>query len=276
VGARGAGPGTGAPPLRDARRILWPRRRPARAPRANGHDRHGPRRGRRLRARAGARRRRHVRLPWVLPADVGGDVAGGRTGTVGALLRWWRTQDLLDRSGSALRAGAWAFSLLAFLVMACNEHGDWRQFERYEEYRLAHLRRLSLSLSLPSLSGRASPLFSSNELISVCLLGTSLPSACWPSSTRRCSYSGTASASLVARTWSPRPASSSTSPETRYLYLHIHSTSALNSACWAFHVPFSCFPSHGICFNPRALDSVINLQHTFRLVSHCHTSLGVN
>ncbi|PWZ46313.1 hypothetical protein Zm00014a_005245, partial [Zea mays] len=106
--------------------------------------------------------------------------------------------------------------------------------------------------------------------------GTSLPSACWPSSTRRCSSSGTASASPVARTWSPRPASSSTSPETRYLYLHIHSTSALNSACWAFHVPFSCFPSHGICFNPRALDSVINLQHTFRLVSHCHTSLGVN
>ncbi|PWZ28870.1 Serine/threonine-protein kinase SAPK10 [Zea mays] len=62
-------------------------------------------------------------------------MAGGRTGAVGALLRWWRTQDLLDRSGSALRAGAWAFSLLAFLVMACNEHGDWRQFDRYEEYR---------------------------------------------------------------------------------------------------------------------------------------------
>ncbi|PWZ19079.1 CASP-like protein 4B4 [Zea mays] len=42
---------------------------------------------------------------------------------------------LLDRLGSALCAGAWAFSLLAFLVMACNEHGDWRQFDRYEEYR---------------------------------------------------------------------------------------------------------------------------------------------
>jgi hypothetical protein len=72
-------------------------------------------------------------------------MAGGRTGAVGALLRWWRTQDLLDWSGSALRAGAWAFSLLAFLVMACNEHGDWRQFDRYEEYRSAHLRCLSLS-----------------------------------------------------------------------------------------------------------------------------------
>jgi hypothetical protein len=36
---------------------------------------------------------------------------------------------------SALRAAAWAFSLLAFLIMVCNEHGDWKQFDRYEEYR---------------------------------------------------------------------------------------------------------------------------------------------
>lgn len=85
--------------------------------------------------------------PVAAPAEgAGGDVAAGRTGAVGALLRRWRTQDLLDRSGSALRAAAWVFSLLAFLVMACNEHGDWRQFDRYEEYRPAHLRRLSLSL----------------------------------------------------------------------------------------------------------------------------------
>jgi hypothetical protein len=85
--------------------------------------------------------------PVAAPAEgAGGDVAAGRTGAVAALLRRWRTQDLLDRSGSALRAAAWAFSLLAFLVMACNEHGDWRQFDRYEEYRSAHLRRLSLSL----------------------------------------------------------------------------------------------------------------------------------
>jgi len=54
---------------------------------------------------------------------------------VGAALRRWRAQDVLEWSGSALRAGAWALSLLAFLVMACNEHGDWKQFDRYEEYR---------------------------------------------------------------------------------------------------------------------------------------------
>ncbi|CAL4892926.1 unnamed protein product [Urochloa decumbens] len=70
-------------------------------------------------------------------AEGAGDAAatGRSAGAVGAVLRRWRTQDALERSGSALRAGAWAFSLLAFLVMACNEHGDWKQFDRYEEYR---------------------------------------------------------------------------------------------------------------------------------------------
>jgi len=70
------------------------------------------------------------------PAEGSDAAAGGRSaGVVGAALRRWRAQDVLERSGSALRAGAWALSLLAFLVMACNEHGDWKQFDRYEEYR---------------------------------------------------------------------------------------------------------------------------------------------
>ncbi|XP_062231122.1 CASP-like protein 4B4 [Phragmites australis] len=68
------------------------------------------------------------------PAQGQGASADGG-GVVGAVLRRWRTQDLLDRSGSALRAAAWALSLLAFLVMVFNEHGDWRQFDHYEEYR---------------------------------------------------------------------------------------------------------------------------------------------
>ncbi|KAM0832699.1 hypothetical protein ACQ4PT_025153 [Festuca glaucescens] len=66
----------------------------------------------------------------------GGDAgASGGGGAVGAIVGRWRRQDLLDKSGSALRAAAWAFSLLAFLIMVCNEHGDWKQFDRYEEYR---------------------------------------------------------------------------------------------------------------------------------------------
>lgn len=73
------------------------------------------------------------------PAEgaAGDSAGGGSTGVVGAALRRWRAQDALERYGSALRAGAWALSLLAFLVMACNEHGDWKQFDRYEEYRSA-------------------------------------------------------------------------------------------------------------------------------------------
>ncbi|CAN6333463.1 unnamed protein product [Urochloa humidicola] len=78
-----------------------------------------------------------VAAPAAEGASAGDAAATGRSGggAVGAVLRRWRTQDALERAGSALRAGAWAFSLLAFLVMACNEHGDWMQFDRYEEYR---------------------------------------------------------------------------------------------------------------------------------------------
>ncbi|RLN29461.1 CASP-like protein 4B4 [Panicum miliaceum] len=75
-------------------------------------------------------------VPAAAPAEGRHAASGGRSASVvGAALRRWRTQDPLERSGSALRAGAWALSLLAFLVMACNEHGDWKQFDRYEEYR---------------------------------------------------------------------------------------------------------------------------------------------
>lgn len=61
-------------------------------------------------------------------------VASGE-GVVSAVVRRWRRQDLLEKSGSALRVAAWAFSLLAFVVMGANDQGDWRQFEHYEEYR---------------------------------------------------------------------------------------------------------------------------------------------
>ncbi|CAN4106168.1 unnamed protein product [Withania somnifera] len=34
-----------------------------------------------------------------------------------------------------LRCIALLFSLFAFIIMASNKHGDWRDFDRYEEYR---------------------------------------------------------------------------------------------------------------------------------------------
>ncbi|KAL5231167.1 hypothetical protein ABZP36_029943 [Zizania latifolia] len=71
-------------------------------------------------------------------ADTGAaanDGAPAGEGVVGAVARRWRRQDLLDKSCSALRAAAWALSLLAFVVMGTNDHGDWKQFDSYEEYR---------------------------------------------------------------------------------------------------------------------------------------------
>ncbi|CAL9196278.1 unnamed protein product, partial [Musa hybrid cultivar] len=52
-----------------------------------------------------------------------------------ALLAWWRGKGLLERSAVVLRPLALVFSLLAFIVCASNRHGDWKNFERYEEYR---------------------------------------------------------------------------------------------------------------------------------------------
>ena len=90
-------------------------------------------------------------VPAAAPAEGADAAAGGRSaGVVGAALRRWRAQDVLERSGSALRAGAWALSLLAFLVMACNEHGDWKQFDRYEEYRWVSTSRGSAPLRRPA------------------------------------------------------------------------------------------------------------------------------
>ncbi|KAF0931525.1 hypothetical protein E2562_005505 [Oryza meyeriana var. granulata] len=63
-----------------------------------------------------------------------GNVDGGE-GVVGTVVQRWQRQDLLEKSGSVLCVTAWAFSLLGFVVMGTNDHGDWMQFEHYEEYR---------------------------------------------------------------------------------------------------------------------------------------------
>ncbi|RZS07794.1 hypothetical protein BHM03_00038694, partial [Ensete ventricosum] len=56
-----------------------------------------------------------------------------------ALIAWWRGKDLLERSGLVLRPLALIFSLFAFIVCASNRHGDWKNFNRYEEYRCRFL-----------------------------------------------------------------------------------------------------------------------------------------
>ncbi|KAK7339988.1 hypothetical protein VNO77_20679 [Canavalia gladiata] len=56
-------------------------------------------------------------------------------GGIGGILRRWKREDLMKRGSLALRGIALLFSLLSFIVMASNKHGDWREFDHYEEYR---------------------------------------------------------------------------------------------------------------------------------------------
>lgn len=54
---------------------------------------------------------------------------------VGNIINRWKREDLLNKGSLGLRCIALLFSLLAFIIMASNKHGDWRDFDRYEEYR---------------------------------------------------------------------------------------------------------------------------------------------
>jgi hypothetical protein len=66
----------------------------------------------------------------------------------------WRREDLLDKSPLALHAAAAAFAFVALVLVASNQHGDWMQFDRYQEYRCV---RDPIRVCLPPSSIRASP-----------------------------------------------------------------------------------------------------------------------
>ncbi|KAL9227753.1 hypothetical protein vseg_003404 [Gypsophila vaccaria] len=54
---------------------------------------------------------------------------------VGSVLRRWKGDDYIRKGSLSLRALGLLFSLLSFIVMATNNHGDWKEFGKYEEYR---------------------------------------------------------------------------------------------------------------------------------------------
>lgn len=60
---------------------------------------------------------------------------GSGEAAVTAVVRRWRREDLLDKAALLLRVAAWLLSVISFLVMASNKHGDWKEFGKYEEYR---------------------------------------------------------------------------------------------------------------------------------------------
>ncbi|CAI9768405.1 unnamed protein product [Fraxinus pennsylvanica] len=59
----------------------------------------------------------------------------GRGTGVSNIVRRWKREDLLKRGSLGLRGFGLLFSLLAFIIMASNKHGDWKEFDKYEEYR---------------------------------------------------------------------------------------------------------------------------------------------
>lgn len=62
--------------------------------------------------------------------------AGNRESTsVSEIVRRLKREDLVKRGSLILHGLALIFSLIAFIVMATNTHGDWKDFDRYEEYR---------------------------------------------------------------------------------------------------------------------------------------------
>ncbi|CAI9097211.1 OLC1v1033584C2 [Oldenlandia corymbosa var. corymbosa] len=70
----------------------------------------------------------------------GGDVEnqgqpGGGGAGISNILRRWKREDLLKKGSLALRGIALVCSLLAFIIMASNKHGDGRNFDDYEPYR---------------------------------------------------------------------------------------------------------------------------------------------
>lgn len=59
----------------------------------------------------------------------------GGGGGIGNMVRRWKNEDLLKRGSLATRGVGFVSSLLTFLIMACNKHGDWKDFDKYGEYQ---------------------------------------------------------------------------------------------------------------------------------------------
>lgn len=70
--------------------------------------------------------------------DVEGQAAeGGRTAGFGVtgIVRRWQRENLVKKGTLATRGLGFIFSLLSFLIMACNRHGNWQNFDNYDEYK---------------------------------------------------------------------------------------------------------------------------------------------
>ncbi|XP_062210951.1 CASP-like protein 4B1 [Phragmites australis] len=64
----------------------------------------------------------------------GGARARRGGGVVDSVVVRWRREDMLDKSPLALHAAAAVFAFVALVLVASNQHGDWMEFGRYQEY----------------------------------------------------------------------------------------------------------------------------------------------
>ncbi|XP_008660236.1 CASP-like protein 4B1 [Zea mays] len=103
-----------------------------------------------------AEKPKHAEKPDYAPYN-GASTADGGTGArvrrgggvVDSVVARWRREDMLDKSPLALHAAAAVFAFVALVLVASNQHGDWMQFDRYQEYKyLLSIASLALLYSL--------------------------------------------------------------------------------------------------------------------------------
>ncbi|KAK8939606.1 CASP-like protein [Platanthera guangdongensis] len=73
----------------------------------------------------------------------------GNAGIPSFVQRLIRRENLQEKGGLLLQALGLLFSLLSAIIMASNKHGDWMDFDRYDEYR--YLLGISILVFLYSL-----------------------------------------------------------------------------------------------------------------------------
>ncbi|KAL5217144.1 hypothetical protein ABZP36_017828 [Zizania latifolia] len=92
-----------------------------------------------------------VEKPAAYSSYNGGPTSAGAGGggVVDSVVARWRREDLLDKSPLALHTAAAAFAFVALVLVASNQHGDWMEFDRYQEYRyLLSIAALAFAYSL--------------------------------------------------------------------------------------------------------------------------------
>jgi hypothetical protein len=77
----------------------------------------------------------HIQTPPTAPPATDREYQTTANGGIAGILKRWKREDLIKRGSLGLRGIALLFSLISFIAMASNKHGDWRDFDKYEEYR---------------------------------------------------------------------------------------------------------------------------------------------